>query len=840
MSRKLDFAIWRARTALAIERLWTASWPLAPILCLGAALVVSGLLGGLALPVRFAVIALFAGAVAWSLWRAGRLQMPSRAEALRRIEITSALTHRPASTVEDRLADETADQSSQTIWQAHRERALARLANLKVGAPRSPLKRLDPYALRLPVALALVAAIVLQRGDTLANLSDAVRVTTPAPVIETALDAWIKPPAYTAKPPLLLTSEAAKEMIARDGKVTVPEGSVLIVRTVNAKAPRVAFYEPLAEALTAAPEERKDLAVAAKQNEATYQSETKITESVVARTLDGDTTLAQWRIDIIPDAPPEIDFAGDPQAEPSGALSVKWKSKDDYGVAQITARFKLADEQDGEIGIAGNGVFMYDPPQFPITMKKPQARQAEGTSANDLTAHPWAGLTVEMTLEARDVAGKTGASDTRFVKLPERQFDKLLARALIEQRKALINDPDNTAGVQEMLEALLTYPEGLIEESGVHLAIRMALSHLRNAKDQDEVRETIDQLWEIAKLVEEGDLADARAELEAIRRELEKALAEGAPPERIAELMDKMRKAMDRYMQAMSEEARKRMSQQRGNENMRRQQGRMVTPEELQKMMDRIENLAKNGANEAAQEMLSQLDQILRNLQPGMEQQMGQQQLGEMGEMLDELSELMRRQQKLMDDTGRMPEDGEMSEQDQQDGGEQSDNREFRPGDLAQQQDALSSMLGEIMKRLGEQGMQAPQSFGDAQRSMDEAGDALRKGERGRALGEEGNALQALRQGAQDLAQQMMQQGMGNEGSPGRHGEARGDDRDPLGRPLPTDRELDRGPDYDMVPGDIAIRRAREILEMLRNRSNDPNRPRLERDYLDRLLRGLY
>jgi hypothetical protein len=135
--------------------------------------------------------------------------------------------------------------------------------------------------------------------------------------------------------------------------------------------------------------------------------------------------------------------------------------------------------------------------------------------------------------------------------------------------------------------------------------------------------------------------------------------------------------------------------------------------------------------------------------------------------------------------------------------------------------------------------MQAPPAFGDARRSMDEAGKALRKSEKGRALGEEGNAMQALREGAQGMAQQMMQQGMGNEGSPGRHGEARGDDRDPLGRPMPT-KDLDQGPSRNIVPGDIAIRRAREILEMLRDRSNDPNRPRLERDYLDRLLRGLY
>ncbi len=42
------------------------------------------------------------------------------------------------------------------------------------------------------------------------------------------------------------------------------------------------------------------------------------------------------------------------------------------------------------------------------------------------------------------------------------------------------------------------------------------------------------------------------------------------------------------------------------------------------------------------------------------------------------------------------------------------------------------------------------------------------------------------------------------------------------------------------LPSELAIRRAREILDMLRSRASEPELPRLERDYIDRLLRGLY
>ena len=71
-------------------------------------------------------------------------------------------------------------------------------------------------------------------------------------------------------------------------------------------------------------------------------------------------------------------------------------------------------------------------------------------------------------------------------------------------------------------------------------------------------------------------------------------------------------------------------------------------------MLDTIQKLAESGANEAAQEMLSQLESLLRNLQPGMAQMQPQ---GDtpLSEMLGDLSELMRRQQQLMDETMRMP-----------------------------------------------------------------------------------------------------------------------------------------------------------------------------------------
>ena len=64
----------------------------------------------------------------------------------------------------------------------------------------------------------------------------------------------------------------------------------------------------------------------------------------------------------------------------------------------------------------------------------------KGASFQDLTAHPWAGLPVELRAVARDALGQIGASAPVAMTLPERKFDHPVARAIIEQRKRLAQD----------------------------------------------------------------------------------------------------------------------------------------------------------------------------------------------------------------------------------------------------------------------------------------------------------------------------------------------------------------------------------------------------------------
>ena len=87
-----------------------------------------------------------------------------------------------------------------------------------------------------------------------------------------------------------------------------------------------------------------------------------------------------------------------------------------------------------------------------------------------------------------------------------------------------------------------------------------------------------------------------------------------------------------------------------------------------------------------------------------------------------------------------------------------------------------------------------------------------------------------------------MQQGEGD-GDPNQQGQSNragrqqssGPNADPLGRPL---RGREFGDDLTVkIPGEIDVQRVRRILEELRRRFSDPDRPQLELDYLERLLK---
>ena len=858
IARKISLA----KASIYWERLLERLFPAMMIAGIVLLCMLSGVLNLLPVWLKLTLFGAAGAGFIYSLKNLGSLAWPSEETALSRIERKSGKMHRPASGWTDTLADEiSASPEQKALWQAHRRRMAKQLHDLKAGAPRSPLPRIDQNALRNALAIALIAAGVLSAGTWREKIAEAVAVTAPVPVNAIAMDAWLNPPSYTAKPPVLLTRRAQVTSDTSEvAVISVPQGSELVVRLNGAEDLKVTLSDPSstaeAPAVFVTLEAEDPTAEAADQKvaspSATQELRTKVQKSAIVSVSGAGRELGMWTVNVIADLPPVVTVPEQIQITPSGAFSLPWKVTDDYGVTSLSGRVALRRDGLDIDKIDVDSPFLSQAPEFAISMRKVNPRQAEGKSFQDLTAHPWAGLPVEIVIEGMDQAGQTGRSDVVKLALPERQFTKLLAQALVEQRQNIFFQPDNQRDVVRALSAILVWPKGVVEKSGVYLGIRHAAAKLYRARTHEESQQVADTLWEIALTIESGNLHDSLKKLQAIKKQLEKALAEGASEEKIADLMKQLREAMNEYLQAMQQQMQEnqRNNPQAQNQQQQNRAQQEVRSQDLQRMMDMIENLARSGARDAAQQMLSELENILQNLQPG-RRQANPQRTSPMAKMLDQLSEMMRRQQQLMDQTFQMPQNGQQrsgdqnqsqqqGEQGQEPGGRgQSEQQIPGNGQLSQQQGDLGEMLERLMQQMQQQGLQSPDGLGQAQQQMGEAAGELGQGQRDEALGSQGEAMRGLREGARNMAQQLMQQGTGNEGNVGRHGEGRGEQRDPLGRPLPSQGE-EYGQRDNMVPQEAEVERARRILDALRSRANESGRPKLELDYIDRLLKGLY
>ncbi len=806
------------RGVILVERLWPLVLPLVVIVSLFVSLSWLGAFRAMPDWARIALAAIMGLLALAAFWPLRGFRRPGEAEIDRRIERANALDHAPVSTQTDRLAGQGSDPFAEALWSEHRRRMAARLDRLHSDLPYPRVPERDPWGLRAVAALLLVVAFAFSFGPLGGRLDDAFHAHAIAETIPPRIDAWVTPPGYTGRAPVYMTAEANRD----EDIFQVPAGSEVAVRVTGGSGDEEVVYLDAFSGESAALDAAGD--AASRQFAGTLESDGMLTLSA------GEEELRSWRFLVIPDNPPEIRLADDPRRALNGSLELAYEVEDDYGVASAAAEFALADP-------AADARPLYDAPEMPLSLPRRGGRDGHGArTVRDLTEHPWAGATVDLTLLARDAAGQEGRSAPVAIVLPQRPFRNPLARALIEQRRLIALDAGQRTRVLRLMDAVTLRPDETIENLSHYLGIVAARSRLHQADSDDKLREVVDYLWEIAVTIEDGALTDAERRLQAAQEALREALERGASDEEIEQLMAELREAMRQFLQEFAERSQRNQDQAQ----QMPMDGQMLSQRDLERMLDQIEDLARSGARDQAQELLSQLQDMMNNLQAGRQQNQQGGQQSEMQQQLNQLGEMMRRQQELMNETFSL--DQQQRRQQQGQGQRGQDGEPMTPEEFAEamrrlqeQQGQLQQDLQSMMEALEGMGLEPGEDFGEAGDSMGRAGDALGESQGERAVGEQGQAIEALRRGAQDMMQQMQQAMQGGEGGPEQGGQRQqGADRDPLGRP-----RANTGPDFGdsvRVPDEIDVQRARRILEAIRERLGNTLSPEIERNYLERLL----
>ena len=793
------------------ERLVRAFWPFSSLVLLAAAALGFGVQDHLApLWGNVALFALLLGVLATLLLGAWRLQVPFSADAARRLD--QALPGRPLSTLADQQAIGADDAASARVWAVHLARMQARLAHVAPVRGDLRLARFDRYGLRYIALTAFAVSVLFGAPTRVGEITDLAQMSGRAEAVALgpSWEAWVQPPPYTGRPSLYLNE-------VDRARLELPQGSRVTVRFYGQQGV-MSVHESLSDR---ADPDTTDMA---------QDFEIESSGRLSIRGPGG----RDWEVAALADRPPSVRLDGMAQRERGGLMRQDFSAADDYGVVEGRVHIDLdLDNVARDFGLA-----VAPEPRDAISVALPlpvSGSRAEFSDAfiEDFSQHPWANMPVTVALQVEDARGQQGDSQTVEMTLPGRRFFDPMAAAIIELRRDLLWSGENAPRAGQLMRAIGHHPQDAFR--GVEARIRftetrdLLLASLEDGGLDGAIRDDLAQrMWDLAVLLEEGELADARERLRRAQERLDEAVRSGADPSEVAELMDELREAMRDYMRQLAEQPRERGEAPPDGESME------ITQDQIQELLDRIQELMEEGRMDEAAQLLAQLQALLENLQMA-EGQGGEGMPG--NEAMEGLGDALREQQNLADDTFndlqdqfRNGDDGD--DGDAQDGGQSSSDLAERQRGLADQlrDQQLSPLPGEGTP----EGDAALEALERAQRAMEDAAEALEQGENSEALNRQADAMEAMRDGLRAMNeagnQNQRDQQQGDQGT-----ETGGDGgRDPLGR----DRNQggDVGTDQDMLQGGDTYRRAQDLLEELRRRSAELDRPEAELDYLRRLL----
>lgn len=803
-------------------------------------------------------------------YTAQKRPLPSLSEARRRVERDSNQAHRPLDVLEDRPV------IGEESWPAHYSKALKQSEQLSRPDLRPTIAPRDPYFLRFILPLALVLALLIGSGANMERLRRAVTPVWQAGVNpdNVTYEAWIDPPDYTGRPPIyfqgqdIKTIPAGSEWVARlNGAKSVPRPKLrqggdtdylrinkLSRETFEARA----FVSESGEAVWRIGQNRKvwKLNVVQDQLPIVTLDETpkadKQDRLVITYSFKDDygvTNLSLEMIEIVDGV--EEPFAGSslveipmsggsvPKAE---AMEAKLDlTRHPLAGKKVVARLKATD---------GAGQSAYSSESWFRVPDK-------------IFVEPLAKAVVEQRAVVLEAIEADYKPESAAPPLPGQIFSD--TNAIQRLKRA----PEGIERAANLIGAVTDRPEGLFRDPSVYLGLRNVRSRLRYARNLETVEPIPDELWSIALRAEYGTLGTALEEMREAEQALREGMARRAPQREIDTLFERYNSAVEAYTEEL-----KRKALEDGNfaeqENIGGGGGSMGSTDEIQELLKAIEEANKAGDVEGARRALAQLAQVLENMEIQLSQSAGGGGEGFEGEMseqmkenLEELADLLGEQRELQDETD------EAERQAQEDTGGNGSNDRSRspqsglsPGELASRQEELEELLGRLGKDDGEAaqigaesddqtagnseengeggnqpgdenrastggGTEAAQDELDRARDgMSRAADALSQGDYPAARSAQEDAVQAMRDAGEKLAESARGEGQGESGESGQG-------NDPLGRQQGGDNSENAEADIDQRDN---ASRSRELLEELRRRAAERERRQEERDYIERLL----
>ncbi|MFQ6547134.1 DUF4175 domain-containing protein [Aestuariibius sp. 2305UL40-4] len=882
----MHWPIFATRLGFAAERIVRAFWPLWIVL---ASILAALLLGWQdTLPVEVvwvAAVLLVLAAVLTGMIGIRRFDWPTREEAIERLDAT--MPGRPIAALRDNQAVGATDPASRAVWDAHQRRMAERARMAKPAPADLRLSRRDPYGLRYLALLFLVVGLLFGSFLRVGSVS-----TLGVPGGADALaegpvwEGWVEPPAYTGKPTLYLADIPPGTLeVPVNTRITLrvygEVGALTVTETVSARtedvgsvadptqsfdvtqAGRIAIDGPGGAAWNVAliddlpptvevagPVEADAMGEMSQPFAASDDYEVVAGTATIVLNLDavdrnyGLATDPDPREPLILDLP--MPFTGD-RAEFEEAL-IENLSEHPFARLPVTLTLEVEDAL-GQIGqsesvemvLPGRGFF------------QPVARAVVEQRRDLLWSRDNATRVLQVLKAVSNRPEDLFRSDTTYLRL----------RFVLRRLENMVRfDQFNAEEQQEIADALwelaIQLEEGTLADARERLrrAQERLSEAIRNGASQEEIAELMQELREATDDYMQM-LADQMEPQDGTDQPSQNAESFQFTQDELQALMDRIQELMEEGRMAEAQELLEQYN--RLMENLQITQGQQGSGGPQTPGEQAIEDLA-----ETLRDQQGLSDQAFRDLQeqfnPDANSGESQENRGQSGGLGEAPQGQEHQGGSPQQGDGNAPQQGggqqgqrqgQQSGQGQggadQPGGRPGPDGQDRTGDgdgsLADRQDALRRELerqrGNLPGAGTPEGDAARESLGRAGRAMDDAEDALRRDDLAEAIDRQAEAMDALRDGIRSLNRalaenQQQQEGQGQEQGSDMAGRPSGDRRDPLGREAGSNGQL--GTAESLLGSEELRRRAGEIMDEIRRRSSEQERPEEERRYLRRLL----
>ncbi len=853
-------------------------------------LALMGVFDALGDPWRLFVLFLCLTGAGFVLWRRRRyFTLPSFRHVDRRLEEDSGFACRPLEALHDEAVQ--TDSLSRALWRRHQALAQTRIHNLRLRPPYPSVIKSDSYALGAAFLLALCLLLFFMGAKAPDRLLRAFQLTwLPPSGTHIGIEAWIEPPSYTGQPPLFLTSEALAERkifeVPQHASFTVRFSGTQHRPSVHVRGEKHKIpvkVTPLGETgfeahFLLTEHARVRLSSAGTHRAFTLKiredtpphiafaetpSEDKLGALLITYTAQDDYGLEKLTLNI--KTADQESGPGEHETYPLEILAQNPKQ-----ITSATTRLNLVDHiwagQKVELRLVAHDTAGQRAESAPVIFRLPER----------LFLQPLA----KAIIEQRRLFMDTKEEYAPLPSLPALTGEFLALRPVFDSEdqsfRRLGRAPQNIKRFEALLSAVMDAPEIWSHDTALYLGLTHALARLRRAENRRELDGLEKGLWQMALRAELGSLADAQTALDEAEKALKQALALGASWKELQALMKRYQDSVERYFELL-----KRRALKEGRYDVTKGAGSgggVMKEDQISELLKAIEETARLGQNRDARQAVARLTEKLRRMQlrlmfgegegngtpPPLDK--------DLAEALDKLADVIARQRELMGEKFPSSKSGEgqkgqaaQAPRQEKGGGQQArsdiETSDHNPSDeqikkggaprqsdrsdrkdgstlqgekgadslrqekLAEQAQGLARALEEKAKTYQKEN--AGDNLDKAARAMRKAARALKQGQKDMARADQAEALESLRQAAENLSREALAE-LDKDGKGRGKGETvRGDD--PLGRGSSKSQNM-------TIPDQKKLKRSREILDEIRRRASEQDRSGEERDYLERLL----